>query len=1148
MVKESDLMLAVKNNDGQRVRKYLHKFHKSGKKSLEKKLGINSTDSDGFTPLHHAALQGNVDILMAIIEMGGDPNGKDNKGMTPLHMASWAGKDEAVKCLLENKALPNLASFSGDTALHLAAQHGYSGCAKLLLASNADGTFRNRLLETPLDLACQYGHTQVVKQLLTNEMVTSVLLSPTNSSKSPLHLSAKSGHDDIVSLLLQHGVHVDDCSVEGTALHMAALYGKTEVARLLLKAGASVFKTNDKGLMPLDLVNKFTTSRAALEIKQMLREAAGEHIVYAKAVSDYSNQYDETSISFKCGETIAVLQRNHDGRWKGFVVGSKEEEIGFFPAMAVHVISERAISGCSLSPSTPSKSSRNSKTAPSSPVTPTKKHVGVVNIGNFDVLTLAKANTECSTPVIKQTAGGNVLTHLNSFKSNRSIEKQTSSDETNQPPLSPKLYKANLSPEKPLSPSLRQSKSMNGHTSRMNSDEIKRFRARVYSSGSPRPDNLKRLNHVSNPKSLYSSIEIPPGTSPLVHIPASDTVYTDVCHIVCNDSPKEVTKNNMSPSLNNISKENNSESPVIKSNQIKYFKSKDHNLVCNYEDMSGCFSPPAQDFHLRPSQIVPTSDYGSMCTTSSSSLEINDHQANHDELTDRIQYPSNKFYEKIHSFANGHEKSYNDCYDGGRTSTTNSSFSPSPPLNYRVNSNYENQDDTYYSNQNNDKEPEPSNNAEKQVLDWLNELKLTYYYDHFITNGFDMTSIHAITPEDLNSLEIMKTGHRKKLLSEIARLPANNLLPNEKPENVREWLSNLNLLQYESNFVEGGFDDIDFIKDLDKSDLDMIDIKTIGHQKKLLMAVQRLHDLELTDILDRAVEANPIRNSSFRSDTSKTSGYINNLNNNKMSPSIDDLPPPPPPSSIQENNIQRIPHTSKKPVPAPIPKPKPSVKPINETINNSVDAIVNLRKGSVNSLPGELQGDQSEEVTSSKSRDLFKQMERRTSSAEQMTSPPSTMVRTSSIANSNIRKNSDITSAPPIVPPKQSVKKVPPPAPPKRSSSVSSNELPASQPFEPVLERVVSPPPVSETSPKMPSFTPPPPPRKIISAQTSSLPAPCLDLPLPPPELISPPNDEIEEPPTLKKKGDRGFEETDDILADIMADIDDFSAQLDSMF
>lgn len=46
---------------------------------------------------------------------------------------------------------------------------------------------------------------------------------------------------------------------------------------------------------------------------------------------------------------------------------------------------------------------------------------------------------------------------------------------------------------------------------------------------------------------------------------------------------------------------------------------------------------------------------------------------------------------------------------------------------------------------------------------------------------------------------------------------------------------------------------MDFIKDLDKNDLDMIDIKKRGHQKKLLLAVQQLNDMELTDILDQAV-------------------------------------------------------------------------------------------------------------------------------------------------------------------------------------------------------------------------------------------------------------------------------------------------------
>ena len=53
--------------------------------------------------------------------------------------------------------------------------------------------------------------------------------------------------------------------------------------------------------------------------------------------------------------------------------------------------------------------------------------------------------------------------------------------------------------------------------------------------------------------------------------------------------------------------------------------------------------------------------------------------------------------------------------------------------------------------------------------------------------------------------------------------------------------------------MEGGFDDIEFIKDLDKNDLEMIDIKKRGHQKKLLLAVRQLNDMELTDVLDQAV-------------------------------------------------------------------------------------------------------------------------------------------------------------------------------------------------------------------------------------------------------------------------------------------------------
>lgn len=35
-------------------------------------------------------------------------------------------------------------------------------------------------------------------------------------------------------------------------------------------------------------------------------EAAGDRVAYARAVSDYNNQFDDTSLTFKVGDTIAV--------------------------------------------------------------------------------------------------------------------------------------------------------------------------------------------------------------------------------------------------------------------------------------------------------------------------------------------------------------------------------------------------------------------------------------------------------------------------------------------------------------------------------------------------------------------------------------------------------------------------------------------------------------------------------------------------------------------------------------------------------------------------------------------------------------------------------------------------------------------------
>ena len=76
-----------------------------------------------------------------------------------------------------------------------------------------------------------------MKQLLTNEKVVATLKSIGGNftHRSALHFAAKTGHADIVALLLQAGADINEMRDEGTPLHMAALYGKSDIVKILLR-------------------------------------------------------------------------------------------------------------------------------------------------------------------------------------------------------------------------------------------------------------------------------------------------------------------------------------------------------------------------------------------------------------------------------------------------------------------------------------------------------------------------------------------------------------------------------------------------------------------------------------------------------------------------------------------------------------------------------------------------------------------------------------------------------------------------------------------------------------------------------------------------------------------------------------------------
>ncbi|XP_010795177.1 caskin-1-like, partial [Notothenia coriiceps] len=210
----------------------------------------------------------------------------------------------------------------------------------MLLQHQSNPCISDSAAKTPLDLACEFGRVTVVQLLLSSNMCAAMLEpKPTDpNGVSPLHLAAKNGHIDVIRLLIQAGIDINRQSESGTALHQAALCGKTEVVRLLLDSGISAGVRNTLSQTALDIVNQFTTTQASREIKQLLRDASAA--MQVRALKDYCNNYDLTSLNIKNGDIITVLEQHSDGRWKGCIHDNRtgNDRVGYFPSNMVEVI------------------------------------------------------------------------------------------------------------------------------------------------------------------------------------------------------------------------------------------------------------------------------------------------------------------------------------------------------------------------------------------------------------------------------------------------------------------------------------------------------------------------------------------------------------------------------------------------------------------------------------------------------------------------------------------------------------------------------------------------------------------------------------------------------------------------------------------
>ena len=235
---------------------YLAVLRTGDKAALEHALrngaSPNARDSDGNTPLMHAAVYGNAAVVQLLLDRGADVNAVNAAGATPLMRAAF--DVEKVALLLDRGAKVDHRSALGNTALMLAARprNSYS-TVKLLLEHKADPLATNLFGATALMAAAAGGDAASVRLLLEHGAKAdaqpgidpgSFLL---GGGRSALMWAAFRGDSAIMNLLIDAGANVNSPGFLGTPLAQAAWSDHTAASQVLLDRGA-----DPNGLGPFD--------------------------------------------------------------------------------------------------------------------------------------------------------------------------------------------------------------------------------------------------------------------------------------------------------------------------------------------------------------------------------------------------------------------------------------------------------------------------------------------------------------------------------------------------------------------------------------------------------------------------------------------------------------------------------------------------------------------------------------------------------------------------------------------------------------------------------------------------------------------------------------------------------------------------------
>ncbi|XP_012518560.1 PREDICTED: transient receptor potential cation channel subfamily A member 1 [Propithecus coquereli] len=242
---------------------------------IQKQKRLNGRYDTNASPLHHAAAEGQVELMNMIINDSSCEvlNVMDDYGNTPLHWAAEKNQVESVKFLLSKGANPNLRNSAMMAALHVAVQAMHNEVVKVLTEhSSTNVDLEGESGNTAVLMACSKDNSEAL-QILFNKGAKSC--KPNKWGCFPVHQAAFSGAKKCMEIILKYGeehgysreFHINFVNNgKASPLHMAVQSGDLEMIKMCLDNGAHIDLMENGRCMALH----FAATQGATEIVKLM--------------------------------------------------------------------------------------------------------------------------------------------------------------------------------------------------------------------------------------------------------------------------------------------------------------------------------------------------------------------------------------------------------------------------------------------------------------------------------------------------------------------------------------------------------------------------------------------------------------------------------------------------------------------------------------------------------------------------------------------------------------------------------------------------------------------------------------------------------------------------------------------------------------